>query len=166
MATISIPIASLYSSRQEIKGKKEERKRYIKKKQLFLFTNNKTIYIENYKWFQSLTKFHKSPLHFYTHIQILKCNTNNAKENFLFIRYCCYKLENILQLLGKKWTNITYPSYRRKHTKYNGNLYKKKTWRWPTRSSAILEVFWSFTIVLLKAFCISSICFRYLGSKN
>lgn len=31
-----------------------------------------------------------------------------------------------------------------------------------TCSSAILEVFWSLMTVLLKAFCISSICFRYL----
>lgn len=35
-----------------------------------------------------------------------------------------------------------------------------------TCSSAILEVFWSFIIVLLKAFCISSICFRYLKQKQ
>lgn len=35
-----------------------------------------------------------------------------------------------------------------------------------TCSSAILEVFWSLMMVLLKAFCISSICFRYLESKH
>lgn len=34
-----------------------------------------------------------------------------------------------------------------------------------TCSSAILEVFWSLMMVLLNAFCISSICLRYLQNK-